>query len=57
MDSLFYSTKILLKGQFGQNIKIGSDIYEYVLKYNMHSYKTEHEKKYLKLTLQFIKMW
>ena len=57
MDSLFYSTKILLKGQFAQNIKIGSDIYEYVLKYNMHSYKTEHEKKYLKLTLQFIKMW
>ena len=44
MDSLFYSTKILLKGQFAQNIKIGSDIYEYVLKYNMHSYKMENEK-------------
>ena len=43
MDSLFYSTKILLKGQFAQNIKISCDINEHVLKYNMHSYDMEDE--------------
>ena len=43
MNSLFRSTKILLKGQFAQDIKISSDINEHVLKYNMHSYGMEDE--------------
>ena len=43
MDSLFYSTKILLKGQFAQNIKISSDISEHVLKYNMHIFDMDYE--------------
>ena len=43
MDSLFYSTKILLKGQFAQNIKISSDINEHVFKYNMDIFDMEDE--------------